>query len=197
MAIDKGIAINHSDLLSTGGIKQILLRSWQSGDDVSFDNDAGKHDITSIVDSGGSTANWFAYEFKNQEASLTVNATKENGSTLFECNLSFMLPKLGKAKFHELQNLLQECMMAIVIDSNGTQLVIGCSEKYLNGVRFRNQTFLNLVSMEGGTGTAFTDMNGLTINMTARQFELPREYTGTLNFYTDATPSSTLKCTSN
>ena len=87
--------------------------------------------------------------------------------------------------------------MAIVIDSNGTQLVIGCSEKYLNTAsEFRSQTFLNLVSMEGGTGTAFTDMNGLTINMTARQFELPREYTGTLNFYTDATPSATLKATS-
>ncbi|MAK54821.1 MAG: hypothetical protein CML17_03070 [Pusillimonas sp.] len=197
MAIDKGIAINHSDLLSTGGIKQILLRSWQDDDDVTFNNDAGRHDITSIVDTGNSTADWFAYEFKNEEASLTVNATKENGSTLFECNLSFMLPKLGKAKFHELQNLLQECMMAIVIDSNGTQLVIGCSEKYLNTAsEFRSQTFLNLVSMEGGTGTAFTDMNGLTINMTARQFELPREYTGTLNFYTDATPSATLKATS-
>ena len=66
MAIDKGIAINHSDLLSTGGIKQILLRSWQDDDDVTFDNGAGKHDITSIVDTGNSTADWFAYEFKNQ-----------------------------------------------------------------------------------------------------------------------------------
>ena len=191
MAIDKGIAINHSDLLSTGGIKHILLRSWASGDNVTFNNDAGRHDITSIVDTGGSSADWYAYEFKNQEASLTVNATKENGSTLFECNVSFMLPKLGKAKFHELQNLLQECMMGIIVDSNGTELVVGASEKYLNiSNEFRSQTFLNLVSMEGGTGQAFTDMNGLTVNLMARQFELPREYAGTISYYNDATPSA-------
>ena len=43
---------------------------------------------------------WFVYEFKNETPALTINATKENGSTAFECGLSFMLPRL------ELQNLL-------------------------------------------------------------------------------------------
>ena len=30
--------------------------------------------------------------------------------------------------------------------------------------------------MEGGTGAAYADQNGLTINLLARQFELPRQY---------------------
>ena len=132
--------------------------------------------ITSITDGGG-TASWFVFEFKNETAELTVNATKENGSTVFECGLNFMLPQINNTKMHELQSMLNECMMAIVVTSNDEKLVVGLSEKYANeDVPFRNQTFLNLASMEGGTGAAYADQNGLTINLLARQFELPRQY---------------------
>jgi len=176
MAIDTGIAIDCSALQTVGGIKQICLRSFQTTDTVAYDNDPGKHDITSITDGGG-TASWFVFEFKNETAELTVNATKENGSTVFECGLNFMLPQINNTKMHELQSMLNECMMAIVVTSNDEKLVVGLSEKYANeDVPFRNQTFLNLASMEGGTGAAYADQNGLTINLLARQFELPRQY---------------------
>ena len=176
MAIDTGIAIDCSALQTTGGIKQICLRSFSSGDTVAYSNDPTKHDITSITD-GGSDATWRVFEFKNETAELTVNATKENGSTVFECGLNFMLPQINNTKMHELQAMLNECMMALVVTSNDEKLVVGLSEKYANeDVPFRNQTFLNLASMEGGTGAAYADQNGLTINLLARQFELPRQY---------------------
>ena len=177
MAIDTGIAIDCSALQTTGGIKQICLRSFASDDVVTYSNSAGKHDVTSITSGGGSTASWFVFEFKNETAELTVNATKENGSTVFECGLNFMLPQINNTKMHELQSMLNECMMAIVVTSNDEKIVVGLSEKYANeDVPFRNQTFLNLASMEGGTGAAYADQNGLTINLLARQFELPRQY---------------------
>ena len=177
MAIDNGIAIDCSALQTTGGIKQICLRSFASGDAVTYSNAAGKHDITKIVDSGASTADWKVFEFKNETADLTVNATKENGSTVFECGLTFMIPQINNVKMHELQTMLNTCMMAIVVTSNNEKLVVGLSEKYANeDVVSRNQTFLNLASMEGGTGAAYSDQNGLTINLMARQFELPRQY---------------------
>jgi hypothetical protein len=177
MAIDNGIAIDCSALQTTGGIKQICLRSFASGDAVTYSNAAGKHDITKIVDSGTSTADWKVFEFKNETADLTVNATKENGSTVFECGLTFMLPQINNVKMHELQTMLNTCMMAIVVTSNNEKLVVGLSEKYANeDVVSRNQTFLNLASMEGGTGAAYSDQNGLTISLMARQFELPRQY---------------------
>ena len=186
MAIDTGIAIDCSALQSTGGISQICLRSFDSSDSVTYDNTAGKHEISSIGNGGG-TASWFVYEFKQETAELTVNATKENGSTVFECGLNFMLPQINNTKMHELQSMLNECMMAIVVTSNDEKLVVGLSEKYANeDVPFRNQTFLNLASMEGGTGAAFADQNGLTINLLARQFELPRQYSGTLTVDTSA-----------
>lgn len=195
MAIDKGIAISCDDLQQIGGIKHILLRSWTVNDAVTYDDGAGKHDISSFQTSSSDSI-WFLYEFKAQEASMTVNATKENGSTAFECGLSLMLPKMGKAKFHELQNMLSDCMMAIAVDGNGTKLVLGASKTYQNEkVQGRSQTFLNVASIEGGTGSAYTDANGVTLNLTCKQFELPREYSGTINYYNDATPSSTYKAT--
>ena len=178
MAIDTGLAIGCADLQATGGISQILLRSWTSSDVISYSDPA--HSIDSILDSTN-PANWFVYEFKNELPALTINATKENGSTAFECGLSFMLPKIEVAKFTELQKMLNECMMGMALDTNGKWWVLGVSQKYANeDVASRSQTFLNLSGFEGGTGAAYSDESGLTVTLMARQFELPREYAGTV-----------------
>jgi len=88
-----------------------------------------------------------------------------------------MIPQINNSRMHELQTMLDTCMMAIVVTTNDEKLVIGLSEKYANeDVPAKNQTFLNLASMEGGTGAAYSDENGITVNLMARQFELPRQY---------------------
>jgi len=192
MAIDAGLGIGCTDLQATGGISQILIREFATGDTATYDNAAGKHGISSLKDTGGSTATWMVYEFKNETPALAIAATKENGSTAFECTLSFNLPKTDAGKYHELQNLLNACMMAIAVDTNGKNWVIGVSEKYANEDVFtRNQTYANLSGMEGGTGAAYSDENGITITLMARQFELPREYTGTLTVNTAALTATT------
>jgi hypothetical protein len=191
MAIDTGLGVTCADLQATGGIKQILLRSWATTDAVVFGNGAGEHDIDSIL-TGGSPAGWFVFEFKNETPAMTINATKENGSTAFECGLSFMLPKIDNTKFAELQELLDTCMMGIAIDTNDNAMVLGVSEKYANeDVPSKNQTFLNLASMEGGTGAAYADENGITVSLMARQFELPRKYIGTITVDTSALTATT------
>ena len=191
MAIDTGLGVTCTDLEATGGIKQILLRSWATTDAVVYGNAAGEHDIDSIL-TGGSSASWFVFEFKNETPAMTINATKENGSTAFECGLSFMLPKLDNTKFAELQELLNTCMMGIAIDTNDNAFVLGVSEKYANeDVPSKNQTFLNLASMEGGTGAAYSDESGITVSLMARQFELPRKYIGTITVDTAALTATT------
>jgi len=189
MAIDTGLAIGCADLQATGGISQILLRSWTSSDVIDYTTSA--HSIDSILDSTN-PANWFVYEFKNELPALTINATKENGSTAFECGLSFMLPKIEVAKFTELQKMLNECMMGMALDTNGKWWVLGVSEKYANeDVASRSQTFLNLSGFEGGTGAAYSDESGITVTLMARQFELPREYAGTVDVNTSALTATT------
>jgi len=192
MAIDTGLGIGCADLQATGGISQICIREWATGDIVTYDNAAGKHGISALQKTGPANADWFVYEFKNETPALTVNATKENGSTAFECGLSFNLPKTGEDKYHELQNMLNACMMVIAVDTNGKNWVIGASEKYANeDVAERSQTYAQMASMEGGTGAAYSDENGITVNLMARQFELPREYTGTLTVNTSALTATT------
>tara|TARA_R110002072_G_scaffold129166_2_gene267481 strand:+ start:46 stop:624 length:579 start_codon:yes stop_codon:yes gene_type:complete len=191
MAIDLGLAVGCADLQATGGITQILLRDWAAGDAVTY-GAAGTHSITSIVDSGAATAGWFVYEFKNETPALTINATKENGSTAFECGLSFFLPRLDLLKFSELQNMITDCMMGMALDTNGNWWVLGVSELYANeDVQSRNQTFLNVASMEGGTGAAYSDESGMTVSLMARQFELPRNYSGTATVDTVALTATT------
>ena len=174
MAIDTGLAIGCADLQATGGISQILLRSWTSSDVISYSDPA--HSIDSILDSTN-PANWFVYEFKNELPALTINATKENGSTAFECGLSFMLPKLEVGKANVIQDLLESCLMIIAVDTNDKAFVLGVSQKYRNeSEASRSQTFGNFASAEGGTGAAYSDESGITISLMARQFEMPREY---------------------
>lgn len=186
MAITKGLSILCEDLQRTGGISQIFLRSWAAGDQATFVNTAGtSHSISSIVDTGGTDADWFMFEFKDEVPTLAVAATKENGSTAFECTLSFYLPRMNDTKFAVLQEMLTQCMMGIVVDTNGNNYVIGVSEKYSvggseNASLSRSQTYLNLASMEGNTGAAYSEENGITITLMARQFELPRLFTGVL-----------------
>ena len=191
MAIDKGIGVECSNLQSTGGITQILLRSWDTNDAVVYGNATGEHDIDSILTSASAAA-WFVFENKNETGALTVNATKENGSTAFECTLSFMIPQINNDRFAEFQAMLDTCMMGAVKDTNGSWWVIGASEKYANeDVQAKSQTFLNLASMEGGTGAAYSDESGMTITLTARQFELPRKYVGTVTVDTAALTATT------
>ena len=190
MAIDKGIGVECSNLQATGGITQILLRTWLTPDAVVYGNAAGEHDIDSIL--SGGAANWFVFENKNETGALTVNATKENGSTAFECTLTFMIPQINNDRFAEIQAMLDTCMMGAVKDTNGSWWVIGASEKYANeDVAAKSQTYLNFTSAEGGTGAAYSDESGMTITLTARQFELPRKYIGTVTVDTSALTATT------
>ena len=190
MAIDTGLSIGCADLQSTGGITQILLRSWTATDAITY-GATGTHSIASILEVAAD-ANWFVYEFKNETPALTISATKENGSTAFECGLSFMLPRLELTKNNALQSMLNECMMGMALDTNGQWWVLGVSEKYANeDVASRSQTFLNMATIEGGTGAAYSDESGVTVSLMARQFELPREYAGTVTVDTSALTATT------
>ena len=191
MAIDKGIGVECSNLQSTGGITQLLLRSWTSNDAVVYGNAASEHDIDSILTSSSAAA-WFVFENKNETGALTINATKENGSTAFECTLTFMVPQINNDRFAEFQAMLDTCMMGMVQDTNGLWWVVGASEKYANeDVAAKSQTYLNFTSAEGGTGAAYSDESGMTITLTARQFELPRKYIGTVTVDTSALTATT------
>lgn len=184
MAITNGLNITCDDLQAAGGIRNILIRTWAAGDTITYSNTTTSHAISSIKDTGGSTATWFNYEFKNQLPTLTVTAAKENGSTSFECSLSFMMPEMDLSKSANLQQLLDTCMMVIAVANNGRQYVLGVSQKYSNEkATIRNQTYASMTGAEGASGAGYNDDNGWTVTMSCKQWEAPRLYTGNLTLY--------------
>ena len=190
MAITKGVNIGCGDLQSSGGIRNILIRSCVAGDAVTYTNSATAHAISSIVDTGGSIATWHNYEFKNEIPTLSVAATRENGSTAYESTLTFMMPEMDSAKGAAIQALMDTCMMAIAVGNNGKYYVLGLSQKYENeGVNpLRNQTYLSMTGAEGASGAGVNDDNGYTVTLACKQWEALREYTGTLTLYTASDP---------
>ena len=187
MAITNGINIECSDVTATGGIRNILIRTWADGDDITYTNTATTHGISSIKDTDGSTATWFNYEFKQELPSFTVTAARENGSTSYECALNFMMPDMDNSKSAVLQQLMDTCMMALAVANNGKVYVLGVSQKYSNEKNeIRNQTYASMTGAEGATGAGINDDNGWTVTMGCKQWEAPRLYTGTLSLYTNA-----------
>jgi len=185
MAIDNPIRVECADLHRSGGITQIYLRNFVQGDEVTFDNNAGLHDITSMNDGASGTLTWQMFDAKAETANLSITSSKENGTTAFECTLTWYVPTMNSARFHEIQELLDECATALITDSNGVDYVVGMSEVFAvggnnSGEIYRSQTPANLTSIEGGTGAAYQDENGVTLTLVAKQYELPRVYTGTI-----------------
>tara|TARA_R110002167_G_scaffold314698_1_gene520288 strand:- start:766 stop:1356 length:591 start_codon:yes stop_codon:yes gene_type:complete len=185
MAVTDGINIECSDIVGAGGIRNILIRTWADLDDVTYTNTSTLHGISSISHNS-STATWFNYEFKQELPSLTVTAARENGSTSYECALSFMMPDMDNGKSAALQQLMDTCMMVIAVGNNGKSYVLGVSEKYSNEkAKIRSQTYASMTGAEGATGAGINDDNGWTVTLSCKQWEAPRLYTGSLTLYTN------------
>tara|TARA_R100000700_G_scaffold28195_1_gene35055 strand:- start:1387 stop:1992 length:606 start_codon:yes stop_codon:yes gene_type:complete len=189
MAIDTGLTVTCGNLNAVGGIRSILLTDLDNIATVTPTSSNATHTVTGLT----TTNPWARFEFKNETASLAISGTKEGGSTAYECALSFYLPQMNGARFNEVMSLAgwtdtalaAACPVALVEMNDGTMLVVGWSYIYQQGSQGstpwdRNQTYANLTTIEGGTGAAYADDNGLTITLTARQFELPLEYTGAI-----------------
>ncbi len=176
MAIDTGVAIGCTDINRKGGLRYVALLSWSdlSGNTFTFSNT--DHSCSSI----GGAETGYLYEFKDETAKFDVSGTKENGQTTYECKVEMYFPKWQGTTFQELMQAQDECLIAVVQDTNGKSWILGISEAYENeDVNYRNQTFGTLSGLEGSTGAAYTEENGISVTFMARQYELPREYSGT------------------
>tara|TARA_R110000823_G_scaffold243199_1_gene367483 strand:- start:295 stop:927 length:633 start_codon:yes stop_codon:yes gene_type:complete len=200
MAITDGMAVTCSDLQAVGGTRTIAIRKWLAVDVVVYTAAAGTHAIDSIKE-GASNADWGVYESRIESSSLTVTGSNEGkDTTTYECTLSWFIPGLTASEFARIHDFDDGgCLMALIIDNNdmtsGTteattnqfhNKVIGVSKKYENqGDNDRNQTYARLVSVEGGTGAAFSDEIGITVTIAATQYEIPRNYLGSIQFTGD------------
>tara|TARA_R110000744_G_scaffold53117_1_gene113587 strand:- start:225 stop:860 length:636 start_codon:yes stop_codon:yes gene_type:complete len=204
MAILDGMAINCSDLQAVGGTRWIAIRQWTNTDIVTFDDTL--HTVT-VIDSAANTgATWGVFESRIESSSLTVSGTNEGKEfSTYECTLSWFIPGFTTAQFNELYKFDGDCLMALVIDNNDTasgtttpstnqvhNKLIGISNTLGSQdgsagayTAERTQQWCRLQSVEGGTGAAFSDEIGVTVTLVAKQFEIPRAYSGSITLDSD------------
>jgi len=193
MSIESGLSIGCTDLQASGGLSHVLIREWNSpadsADTVAFDH-SGNWSVTALKNTpeGGTLGvmNWGVYESKIESSSLTIAATNEGKNiTTYECTVSMYLPRLSEDKFLRLQEMQGKCLMVLCVDTNATigvasayqGMLIGASDTLSNlESKARSQTWARIASIEGGTGAAFSDEDGVTVTLTCTQFEAPNAY---------------------
>jgi hypothetical protein len=176
--IDSGVSISCTDIQRKGGLRYVALLSWSELSGNSFTFSSTDHSCSSV----GAAETAYLYEFKDETAKFDVTATKENGQTSYDCSIEMYFPRWTGTTFQELMNATDECLIAVAQDTNGKNWILGVSEAFENvDENDKNQTFGILSGMEGSTGAAYTEESGITVTFSCRQWELPREYTGTYN----------------
>ena len=207
MAIADGMAIDCSDLQAVGGTRFIAVRKWGASDIVQFNDTL--HTITLIDEAASTGATWGVFESRLESSSLAITGANEGKEfSTYECTLSWFIPGITTTQFASLYDFDGECLMAMVIDNNDAESgdpnpsltfannkVIGvsntlASQDASNAGSFhytaeRTQQWCRLQSIEGGTGTAFSDEIGVTVTLVAKQYEIPRAYIGTTTIDAD------------
>tara|TARA_R110000751_G_scaffold153540_3_gene258647 strand:+ start:44 stop:649 length:606 start_codon:yes stop_codon:yes gene_type:complete len=176
MAITTGLLVTCADLNSIGGIRQILITDVGNIATMAPAASNVSHSITELTTS----IPWARFEFQNETAGMTVTGTKTNGSTEYIVDLTFFVPYANGQRSAELAALEGGCPVALVEYSTGIIMVIGLSYLYQSQSSttpwLRNQTTAGLKTIEGGSGLLYSDLNGYTVTMSAKQYELPYEY---------------------
>ena len=195
MAIADGMSISCSDLQAVGGTRLIAIREVSANDTVTFDNST--HGINLIKNSAGiaTEADWGVYESRIESSSLTVTGSNDGkDTTTYECNVSWFIPGMTASQFLRLHEFEGNCLMVMVIDNNdatsgttaasatfASNKVIGTSERFNDlDSQDRSQTYARVISVEGGTGAAFSDEIGVTVTIGCTQYEIPRKYEGAI-----------------
>tara|TARA_R100000005_G_C4973497_1_gene185653 strand:+ start:634 stop:1197 length:564 start_codon:yes stop_codon:yes gene_type:complete len=174
MAIE-ALGVNHTDLELRGGLRYIAITDFSDATSVTFD-DSGDHAVSAV----GGVGDAKLFDLKQGTGSLSTNGSKEGGTIMFEHTVSFYVPNCSSAHLRALESARNQKLMVFVQDFNDVAYVIGCSKEYkLDDDIANQQMFATISSIEGGTGAALGDENGVTVTITCQSGELPRAFTGT------------------
>lgn len=141
-----------------GGIApgSILISQW---DDITASTVSGG--ILTAITSGY----WYRYQVRKNIAGDTTNGVSDplTGTKSFTSAMAFTLFKISAEKNTELETLMSKPIVVIYQDNN---------EKYhILGLNYGAE----VKTVDRGTGTAMTEMNGYTITVTHEEDAFPYE----------------------
>ena len=181
MAIEN-LSIAHTDLEVRGGLQYVAIGLLSQASAMGFDN-SNVHTMSYTA-----AAALELFDLKQGTGSLTTSGSKEGGTILFEHTVSFYIPNCSSAHLRSLETLKDQDLVVIAQQYNGTAFALGVSQAFgledstLGNVQMRAR----LSAIEGGTGAALGDENGLTVTIVAQSGELPRVCSNTITLDTNA-----------
>ena len=181
MAIEN-LSIAHTDLEVRGGLQYVGVGLLSAASAIGFDNAA----VHTVAYTEATPLELF--DLKQGTGSLTTSGTKEGGTIMFEHTVSFYIPNCSSAHIRCLETLKDQDLVVVCKGYDGNAFTIGVSEAFkiedstLGNVQMRAR----LSAIEGGTGAALGDENGLTVTITAQSGELPRVCSNTITLDTAA-----------
>ena len=136
-----------------GGIKAVYLSNFDNM--TSYAETAGT--MTSMTQVALSS--FFTYNLEKENGSFleAQEGSIETGSNMYTGTLSFTVKKLSAALVQELKLVALSRLWIIIKDNNDNYFSFGA------------EFGADMLSSEAGTGVAFGDMNGATLNFSSKE----------------------------
>lgn len=179
MALTQGHQVICCDRNRRGGLKNIWLMDSETF--LSATPSATNNIYTTFP---GTEA--YRFDFDRYTGGFTANASRENGSTVVDVELSFYIPKVTAEVNERLDELASTCGLFAMVETYADdclspaatyQFILGYDEI------FKEDSYLDFRTGEEATGVALQDANGAQVTLGGNAAMFPLGYSGT------ATPS--------
>ena len=183
------LSIAAADYEVRGGLQYVAITTFDDATGVTFNNATGQHAVSAISGVGSAVL----FDLQEGTGALSTSGSKDGGTILFEHTISFYVPNVSTAHLSAIESLRNQNLIVWGQSYAGKVYIIGVSEAFkLEDDISNQQMYATFSSVEGGTGSALGDDNGLTVTLTAQSGELVREFTGTFTLPTDGLGGMTI-----
>jgi hypothetical protein len=150
-ALTSGYSLDCKD--SSGGITEVYFIEKANVSSVATASGV----VTGLTKASGKR--FWKYELPKETGNFTNNpqVSTENGTLFFEQGLTIVINKLSASVNTELKLLAQNVLIAVVKDNNNKYWMLG------------KERGVDMAASESGSGTAFGDRSGYTLNFTGKE----------------------------
>jgi hypothetical protein len=150
-ALTSGYSLDCKD--SSGGITEVYFIEKANVSSVATASGV----VTGLTKAAGKR--FWKYELPKETGNFTNNpqVSTENGTLFFEQGLTIVINKLSASVNTELKLLAQNVLIAVVKDNNNKFWMLG------------KERGIDMAASESGSGTAFGDRSGYTLNFTGKE----------------------------
>jgi hypothetical protein len=150
-ALTSGYSLDCKD--SSGGITEVYFIEKANVSSVATASGV----VTGLTKASGKR--FWKYELPKETGNFTNNpqVSTENGTLFFEQGLTIVINKLSASVNTELKLLAQNVLIAVVKDNNNKYWMLG------------KERGIDMAASESGSGTAFGDRSGYTLNFTGKE----------------------------